>query len=163
MKLVIDADVLRSAGNSVAPVSSNARRILLEIQSNGDQSYFCQKLWHEWGKHSSSFSIVWKSSMVARRKMIKVEITNETDNHLLTLQDTKARAAALKDSHLIEISSVADKIIISNDLLAKGAFSSLLDNRQKFSDIYWMSPTSDINDISQYALKNKIIPEKYKV
>lgn len=163
MKLVIDADVMQSAGNSVAPVSSNARKVLVEMKNNGDKAYFCQKLWGEWKNHSSKFSLQWISSMVASRKLVKVTITDDTENHLMTHPHSKQRSAAIKDCHLIEISSLADKIIISNDSLAKNAFSALLDNRSKFNNIYWMSPTNDIDHINEYVFKNKIIPNAYKI
>lgn len=163
MKYVIDADILRSAGDSEAPVSSLSRELLRKILESGDEACFCQKLWDEWKKHNSNYSKGWRASMVAKRKMIKVETTNETESHLLTLNDSKEKSAAIKDCHLIEIAIAADKIIFSNDGKAKTAFSNLLDDRDKFKKIYWMSPTNDFDDIESYAMKNKIIPDLYEI
>jgi len=163
MKYVIDADILRSAGYSEAPVSSLSRKLLSEILDRGDEACFCQKLWDEWRKHNSRFSQAWKATMVAKRKLIKVEVTDETENHLLSLDDSNEKSAAIKDSHLIEIAISADRIIFSNDGKAKSAFSNLLDGRDRFKKIYWLSPTNHIDDIHVYAMKNKIIPEKYEI
>lgn len=163
MNFVIDADIAMSAGESKHPISSTSRKLLEEVSKSDGYVCYCKELSDEWKKHNSYYAKLWRTSMVAKRRQKMLVIENEARDFLLEMDKSKERDAAIKDSHLIDLAIKADKVIFSNDKKAKAAFSNLLDKRSNFKGIYWISPSENINDIIEYALKGKLIPNKHEV
>ncbi|EMP1653193.1 MULTISPECIES: hypothetical protein [Acinetobacter calcoaceticus/baumannii complex] len=157
MKLIIDADIMRSAGTSEHPVSSTSRNLLIKIKDEGLVAVYCPTLMQEWKKHRSNYARQWIVAMVSRKKLALVNVNIEAKLFLESLADSKAKDIALKDAHLVDLAIATDKIIFSNDLNAKDAFSKLLDNRDNFNNIYWLSPKIDMDIILENVLKNKKI------
>lgn len=157
MKFIIDADIIRSAGYSEHPVSSTSRTILNEIKDSKCHAVYCSALMEEWKKHRSNYSIRWMATMRSKKKLLLVATNVETKVFLESLNDSKNKIIALKDAHLVDLAIASDKVIFSNDLNAKNAFSTLLDKRHNFKNIYWLSPKKDIDIILDQTLKNKII------
>lgn len=161
---IVDADVYQSAGISEKPVSSTSRTLLKKILDDNHSVCYCTELRQEWDNHKSNYSLRWRASMFAKKRLIKLEITPDTKEYLEKLDDSKDQRAAIKDSHIIDLAIASKrKVIFSNDKKAKDAFSKLLNNNDKFKKIFWMSPLSSLEDISDYALRNKIIPDTYEI
>ncbi|MEA1229340.1 hypothetical protein ODQ17_08195 [Acinetobacter sp. IRS14] len=160
MKFIIDADIMRSAGTSEHPVSSTSRHLLNEIKDGKGVAVYCPTLMQEWKKHRSSYAKQWTVAMISRKKLIAVSVNTEAKLFLETLEDSKNKSITLKDAHLIDLAIATDKIIFSNDLNAKNAFSTLLDNRDNFNNIYWLSPKINMDIILSTILKNKISYKK---
>jgi len=161
MEFIVDADIMRAAGLTENPVSSNARKLLIAIRDGNHSVSCCAELKEEWDKHSSIYAKRWRNRMIASRRYNYVSIDNATKIALEEKSESNEKKAAIKDSHLIDLAIKADKIIFSNDNKAKLAFSILLDN--KFKIIYWMSSTNDFEHICKYPLNNRKTPKKYKI
>lgn len=156
MNFIIDADIMRSAGTSEHPVSSTSRNLLNEIKQGNGVAVYCPTLMNEWKKHRSTYARQWTIAMISRKRLIGVKVDTETKLFLESLEDSKIKDIALKDAHLIDLAIATDKIIFSNDLNAKNAFSELLDNRDNFNNIYWLSPKINMEIILSNILKNKL-------
>ncbi len=157
MKFIIDADIMRSAGTAEHPVSSTSRNLLNEIKNGNGIAVYCPTLMQEWKTHRSNYARLWTVAMISRKKLVEVNVDTETKLFLEKLDDSKSKGIALKDAHLIDLAIATDKVIFSNDLNAKNAFSELLDNRNNFNDIYWLSPKINMEIILNNILKNKNI------
>lgn len=159
MDVVIDANLARSAGQTVHPLSSTARQLLINIYEQRHHILFCRKLSHEWRTHSSLFSKKWLATMIAKKRYKFVESLNQTELVLESLsispQLEKLKYEALKDAHLIDLALCGDKIIFSNEVVARKAFCELLENEPHIMSIYWFSPVRDLEIIVEYILKNK--------
>ncbi|ENW27870.1 hypothetical protein F923_03071 [Acinetobacter lwoffii NIPH 478] len=95
--------------------------------------------------------------MISKKKLVLIPVKTEAKDFLESLEESTDKKVALKDAHLVDLAIASNKIIFSNDINAKNAFSKLLDKRSNFQKIYWLSPREDMNIILNYALKNKII------
>ncbi|MEG0517140.1 MAG: hypothetical protein RR523_15985 [Cetobacterium sp.] len=155
MKFIIDADILRSAGTSEHPISSTSRNLLNGIKDGDGVAVYCPTLMQEWKKHRSTFASAWTVAMISRKRLLSTKVNNETKLFLEALDDSKNKNVALKDAHLIDLAIATDKIIFSNDLKAKEAFTMLLDNRDSFRNICWLSPKKNMDIILDKILRNK--------
>jgi len=156
--LVIDADIARSSGTTEHPVSSSSRQLLELVLSMDGKACFCTMLLAEWNKHQSAYTKKWRATMYSRKKISIVSHNDATKTFLQNLPTTKMQAAAVKDSHLIDISNQANKIILSNDSIARNAFSTLLSGNALINNVYWISPLTSLPDISTYVMRKRIIP-----
>lgn len=163
MDLVIDADIARSSGLTVHPVSSTSRNLLDSILNSSHNASFCRILLDEWNKHQSAYTRKWRVSMYSRKKIKNIVHEDAVKIRLEQLPESKERNIALKDSHLIDIALLTDKIIFSNDLNAKNSFSNLLKNDGFMNEVYWLSPLENSCDITEFVIKGRIIPEKHLV
>lgn len=161
VKLVIDADIARSSGLTEHPVSSGSRDMLDLVYTTASEAYFCRTLLDEWNKHQSKYTRMWRVKMYSAKRIKIVRHTDATKQVLSLIPECAKQKAAIKDSHLIDTSNASGKIIISNDDTARNAFSSLLAGNGLISGVYWMSPLSSMNDIKDYVIKNKIIPNNH--
>ncbi|WP_035335531.1 hypothetical protein [Acinetobacter lwoffii] len=157
MKFIIDADIIRSAGYSEHPISSTSRNLLDAVIKHKSETVYCKTLMAEWRKHKSTYSTKWIASMISKKKLVLIPVKTEAKDFLESLEESTDKKVALKDAHLVDLAIASNKIIFSNDINAKNAFSKLLDKRSNFQKIYWLSPREDMNIILNYALKNKII------
>ena len=69
--IVIDADIMRSAGTSEHPHSSHARQILEAIRDGGHRMVQCAPLMAEHRKHQGRFASAWRTSMVSRKQWVQ--------------------------------------------------------------------------------------------
>lgn len=125
--LVIDADIMRAAGESEHPHSSNARRLLETIRDAGHRMVQCAPLVAEHKKHQSAFASRWRASMVSRKRW--VPWAYQEDGKLrevlvaaLPSEATAQLAAVLKDAHLLEAASATDGRVLSKDAKARNLF-----------------------------------------
>ena len=68
-RLVIDADVARSAGTSVDPVSSSCRQFLETVLAVGHYVVMTKAIMDEWSTHLSRFSRKWLTRMHGKKQV----------------------------------------------------------------------------------------------
>lgn len=140
--VIVDASVVRAAGETEHPVSSACRGCLLAILDICHRVGITSESSDEWKRHMSQFSRKWRRSMAARRK---APTTVERVNAPLQLHNytEKARAAIEKDRHLLEAALAADRIIVTLDESLKSALQQCPDGIALLKTIRWIHPVVD--------------------
>src|SRR4051794_12743935 len=115
-RLVIDASVARSSGGEDAtfPTSKHCRDFLKAVLSICHRIVLTPEIQAEWHKHQSNFARRWLVSMFARKKVEQAgSITKQDprDNIHAATENEKARAAMLKDIHLLEAAIATDETV----------------------------------------------------
>lgn len=146
--LVIDASIARAAGGSEAihPASAITRDFLQEVLTICHKTVMTHAIQAEWDQHQSGFARKWRSSMVARKKLIALDIVERSDIRQSVESENVSRQqkdAMLKDCHLIEAAISADTRIISLDDKARELFVGLSLSVAAIKDIQWVNPVSD--------------------
>ncbi len=146
--LVIDASVARASGGEAAThtTSKDARDFLQAVLSICHKVVMTPAICAEWDKHQSRFALKWRRSMVARKKLIKLNVEErpdlrqqvELENIVQTQKD-----ALLKDCHLIEAAINTDRRIISLDDAARRLFVKLSLSVTDIQDVLWVNPALD--------------------
>lgn len=119
-RLVIDADVARSAGSETAthPRAINCRDFLIQVLTQQHQLVLSKDLSEEWNRHQSRFARRWRFSMEARRRTVSID---PPEDHQLrnNIASTTSNAGDVevmqKDYHLLEAALDTDNSIISCD------------------------------------------------
>jgi hypothetical protein len=117
-RLVIDANVARSAGDSDVPVSHYSRAALDAILQGEFIAVFSVALRTEWNKHASLHSKLWWASMFARRRVENndgLEFATHLDRACSCLEQDKLKEALAKDFHLLQSALASGRTIISNE------------------------------------------------
>lgn len=147
--MVIDADVLRSAGDDAAtdPTSIQCRNLLTAILKICHRAAVDPRLIAEWDKHQSRFSSKWRVRMVEQDKVIMIEAHEQTALRTQCLnthgQSEKKQNAILKDFHLVEIAVAADRIILSRDATMRDLLSAACERDDKMAEIMWVVPVDE--------------------
>jgi hypothetical protein len=163
-RLVIDADVLRSAGeeNAQHPRSMICRDFLIAVRSICHHAALSTDLEREWEKHSSRFSRKWYASMESRKKIQHLpddsqhDFTEMLQDEGLTL---KQRRAVMKDLHLVEAAMFTDSIVVSLDKEAVELMQQVLCCDAPFRKLCWINPESDPVQVHEW-LQNGAKAEK---
>jgi hypothetical protein len=121
--LAIDASVLRSAGTKEGH-SSHCAALLLSVLEICHRAAFSSEIKAEWDKHQSRLSVKWRAAMVARKKMVVVGIQARQNALVLQIESQPglsvlARAALIKDAHMLASALQADRVIVTGDLVLK--------------------------------------------
>jgi hypothetical protein len=163
LSIVIDADIARSSGTSEHPVSSNARKLLNLVQSEGHCIVMCPMLREEWKKHQSGYATRWLSSMVAKKQVRFITHKSELQLYIETnVADIKLREIAMKDAHLVEAAFLESKIIASNDVKARDAFCEISLIHRILEQVIWLHSITDNDFIKNYLSKSCFVPtEKF--
>lgn len=145
---MIDADVARACGgeNAVHPTAANTRDFLQAVLTICHKAVMTPEMQREWNKHQSSFARKWRRSMVAKKKLVMLNL----DEHdalrqgirTQDLSDNKKKAM-LKDCHLIEAALNAGYSIISMDDVARGLFSGAANSIADLHTVLWINPARD--------------------
>ena len=142
-RLVIDADIARSAGESEHPISSACRRFLETMLNVGHHFVMTDAIKREWRRHISRYSRKWRTQMYGRRLVIKTEI--DEDETLRERIDAAVHwdqtETVDKDVHLIEAAIATDRLITSRDETARKIFRNASDEVRQLRHIVWVNPT----------------------
>jgi predicted nucleic acid-binding protein len=145
-RLVIDASIARAAGRTDHPVSKACRVFLEGVLKICHRVVLTKEIREEWNKHQTQFSMTWRASMVARKKVAWCEVAqNEvfrTKIRKLDFSETE-HAAALKDAHLIEAALETDLRVISLDEIARGLLRRAAQDVKQLKRVHWVNPTKD--------------------
>jgi hypothetical protein len=145
-RIVIDASIARAAGTTKDRVSSACRAFLKALYTICHRAVICPELKKEWNKHQSLFFKRWRSSMVARKKLI--------DGTCVAVPALEAAIAAgsfgsrqefevRKDQHLITLALGADSIVVSGDDTAHAYWRRLTKQCANVGQIVWVNPVHD--------------------
>ena len=147
--LVIDASVAGASGGEDAthPRPIITRDFLLAVLTICHKAVMTPAILAEWNQHQSSFARKWRRSMVARKKLILLNVEERPDlRERVELENIsrKQKDAMLKDCHLIEASIKTDKRIISLDNTARKLFVGLSHSVIDIQDVLWVNPIEDV-------------------
>ena len=67
--LVIDASIARAAGRTDHPISKACRDFLEDVLKICHHVVLTKETSEEWKRHQSKFTLLWRSSMFARKKV----------------------------------------------------------------------------------------------
>ena len=144
-RLVIDADVARSAGESEHPTSSACRKFLEAVLNVGHRVVMTDAIREEWRRHMSKYSRKWQTRMWGRRRVVSIE--GERDEQLRQRIDgvvtRDQKAIVTKDIHLIEAAVATDRLIASRDEGARRAFGHAAVAVRELRRVVWVNPTCD--------------------
>jgi len=165
--LVIDASVARAAGgdDAIHPTAMHARNFLSAVLTICHKAVMTPAVRTEWDAHQSRFARKWRSSMVARKKLLLFDI-NERDDiraqvNLATISQ-KQKAAMLKDCHLVESAIASDNRIISLDNVARDLFKNSLDVPD-VNSVLWVNPTDNAESVLVWLEKGALVRKEYKL
>lgn len=143
--IVVDADVSRSSADpSDSPRALACARALMAIR--GCESLhiaFEDKLKQEWQEHQGRFARKWLLSMHARRRVtLHASIPAWTALRIvLTGLPARARAAAEKDLHLVELARHDGWMLVSLDDTARRIFAQACSGCTELGQLAWANPT----------------------
>jgi hypothetical protein len=136
-QLVVDACVMRSAGETDHPVSSLCRKTLSDILSICHHAIVNDRLREEWGRHASRRAKKWVGAMTRRGK-----IDTSTDflaGISFTRVNSNDRTIIEKDRMLVDVAYGSGRIIISTDDKIRLALERT--GNEKFTrEIRWFNP-----------------------
>ena len=140
--LVVDASVVRSAGETEHPMSSSCRNCLEAIRRICHRVAITPSIREEWNNHMSRFSRKWRRSMAARRKPLQPVTPAEIvlDNTGLSEGDQEVIE---KDRCLLEAAFSADHVIVTRDNALRLALSRTAEGAKLAARITWINPVTD--------------------
>lgn len=142
-RLVIDACVLRAAGEFDVPSSLGCRLALDKIYKANHRAAVTPMLLGEWDKHQSNFARRWRIAMESFRRLDSVDATPMDSLRQRISEGLRKKAnqkAALKDVHLVEAALRADRSIVSQDGRARKLFDRVDGEPKMLDGIAWVDP-----------------------
>ena len=107
-----------------------------------------RELKDEWSKHRSNYSHQWLSNMIAKKKMVPIDLADVSHASLKrriagVVSDDAQLPAIYKDLHLVQAGLTTDRIVASWDNNAKQDFSGLCGSIHELRDLVWVNPATD--------------------
>jgi hypothetical protein len=142
-RLVIDASIARSAGESSDLRAKASREILTCVLKVSHRIVMTSGIVAEWNKHRSRFSSTWLVKMRSLRKIDTLDLIEDTGLRE-RIQDVASEVAIiqamLKDIHLIEAALATDRIVLSLDETVRGHFSRATLVIDDLRLVVWVNP-----------------------
>jgi len=143
--IIIDASIARSSGGEDAtyPLSRDCRDFLKAILTICHHAAMSPDLTEEWKNHESNWARRWRTAMVARKKLLRIQPALDTTlrSKLVALAATDREAEAmLKDCHLLEAALATDQCVASLDEKARGLFADAAQTVKLLGRINWVNP-----------------------
>jgi hypothetical protein len=146
-RLVIDTDIARSSGNKQEGSSKCCRELLDEILLNTNHKVVStEAIREEWHKHRSNFARMWLVSMIARKRVCRIEAPPDEELRAKVAVSTTSESeqkAMLKDVHLVEAACKADRIVLSMDEKVRKCFHEAALDIGILKLIVWVNPSRD--------------------
>lgn len=140
--LVVDASVMRAAGESDHPVSSAARKTLRAILNICHRVAVTPSIRSEYRDHQSRFATKWQCRMAARQKPLK-DVTPSNLALKLSNWNSKDRGAITKDIALLETAMHCDKILITYDDALRQILEKNESGKRLLKQLTWINPVDD--------------------
>lgn len=119
----------------------------------------------EWKRHQSHFALEWRASMDARRKVVRI-VTSEESQLQRKLTNTAENVDDIevmqKDFHLLQAALDTDKTIISLDESVRTLFAVASQQVGEIRDIIWVNPERTIEEQPIIWLKSGALPEAHR-
>lgn len=141
--VVVDASVVRAAGETRHPVSSACRECLLSILKICHRVAQTAPIREEWGRHMSGFSRKWRRAMAARRKLPTVDESVVPLKWRRNAYSDSAKAAIDKDKGLLEAALATDHVIVTLDDSLRDALAERREGEALLQNIKWVNPVHD--------------------
>jgi hypothetical protein len=142
--LVIDASIARAAGEvSMNPPSRNCREFLQSVLGLCHRMAMTDPIKEEWMKHQSRFARRWQVSMMARRKVVFVEIASHLslEKRVTRVESNEVIAAVMeKDRRLVEAALVTEERVISLDDRMRKHLQDHVAKLSEVRSICWVNP-----------------------
>lgn len=143
--IVIDADIMRSAGTSEHPHSSNARKMLDAVWDAGHRMVQCAPIKEEHDRHQGRYASLWRTKMISKKRWVHWRYMENADLRRILVEALPAGSRArdrevLKDAHLLEAAAATDKRIkriVSKDATARNLFRLACPNLGVHRSILW--------------------------
>lgn len=142
-RLVIDACVLRAAGELDVSSSLGCRLALESVYEANHRAVVTPTLLGEWDKRQSKFALRWRAAMVSFRRLDFVDGTpmESLRQRISTgLPQRAKREAALNDVHLVEAALRAGKSIVSQEKKSRKLFAEVPGQPKILDGIAWVDP-----------------------
>jgi hypothetical protein len=153
-RIVVDASVAQSAGNSTHPTSRMCREFLLDMLIICHKVVLTQDISTEWRNHASSFSVNWLAAMRAKRKVVSVHPDDDGTygGQIQAVPDVTVQqiAAMEKDLLLILAALETDSLIASCDSKARALFVQAAREIEEIRNIIWVNPNKENDSCSQW-------------
>lgn len=142
-RLVIDASIALSAGQTNHPVSRSCREFLESMLRICHRLVVSDAILGEWREHASRYARKWRVAMCARKKVDRVK--PDPDDAIATRigevpLSNRKRDALLKDRHLVEAALTTDGIIASGDKETRGILRELVPHWPAVRRLVWVNP-----------------------
>lgn len=165
--LVIDASVAMASGGKSAchPTAAITRDFLISVLTICHKAVMTPPVREEWDKHQSKFAKKWRSSMVAKKKLLLVDLAERQDirNQVSSANvGQKKKDAMLKDCHLLESAIATDYRVISLDDTVRDLFINTLDVPD-VRNVSWINPTSEPEQVIKWLQKGAPKQKKYQL
>jgi len=144
--LVIDASIARAAGRKDHPVSKACRDLLEAVLKICHRVVITREIGAEWDRHQSYFTVQWRSSMNARKKVVRPDtLANDVLRTGISTSSLteEGREAALKDTHLVEAALATGLAVVSNDETARALFRKIAHEIGLLKPIVWVNPVRE--------------------
>jgi hypothetical protein len=146
-RIVVDACVLHSAGESDYPASDGSRRALEAMRKVCHRAVVTSAIYAEWERHMSKWSSRWLVAMQNLREKLPAlgdPAIDAIDQAVQKATWTRDEARiAKKDLHLLVAALAADRIVISNETSCAHAFAKLIDSVDGLGQLQWVVPAED--------------------
>jgi hypothetical protein len=145
-RLVIDADIARSAGGPIAisKHGKTCRDLLSEVKINSYRIVFNETLSAEWKDHAGRFALSWLTQMTKRGKRVQIKDSCPDDvlcTGLCEAADHKKQQSAIsKDFHLVHAAKSTDWAIISCDDQIRSILADNVYAKSTLSHLDWVNP-----------------------
>lgn len=166
--LVIDADIMRAAGESEHPHSRNARDLLEAVRGSGHRLVQSPAIKSEHDKHSGKFAMLWRASMISRKRWVQVDCLEDPVLRDALVEALPANAiskevAVLKDAHLLECAASADRRIVSKDRTARDLFRLACPNLGEYRRFLWGDMTESADSVIEWVKKGCVEAERFRL
>ena len=162
-RLVIDADVARSAGTSDHPVSVACRQFLETVRDVRHHVVMTKTILDEWRRHQSGLSDEWLAQMYANGRVHSHDAEHDEGlrRRIAAAVPDNRQQAAEKDVHLIEAALGTDRLVASQDERARGIFRSASESVHELKPIVWVNPKLPAGDAIRW-LRNGAPSEAHR-
>jgi len=143
-RIVVDASVMRSAGETSHPDSVLCREFLLAILEICHRVVLTPEIEREWRRHASRFSMQWLATMRRRRKVVDVNPTITLASLLGSSPDLAGRRfdAVEKDCLLIDAALACAGLIVSRDDKMRAILRTVGRDIEQLQGLVWVNPAA---------------------
>jgi hypothetical protein len=143
-RIVVDASVVRSAGETSHPESVLCREFLQAILEICHRVVLTPEIEREWRRHASRFSMRWLATMRSRRKVVDTNPTITLALLLDSCPDLSGRRfeAVEKDCLLIDAALACDRLIASRDDKMRDLLRTAARDIEQLRGLVWVNPTT---------------------
>ena len=140
--LVVDASIMRGAGQTEHPVSKACRNFLEAILTICHRVVLTPEIREEWNRHQSKFARKWRVQMNARKKVWRIDTPRRIDLRTTGASPNK-QASIEKDRCLLEAAMSTERVIVTNDNALTHALAETTKGSKILRNIKWINPTID--------------------